>query len=111
MKSSFFFLLIAALLLFFPATAQLPTLNSFTAANATVFIDFDGHYVSGTAWNMDGPINAAPAGYDAGVINEIFSRVAEDFRPFNLNITTDSTQYWLAPKNKRMRIIVTPTSQ
>jgi len=91
--------------------AQVPTLSSYTPATATVFIDFDGHHVTGTSWNMTGDIDAAGTGYSAGVITEIFSRVAEDFRPFNLNITTDSALYWLAPKNKRMRIIVTPTSQ
>jgi len=91
--------------------AQVPALSSYTPATATVFIDFDGHRVTGTAWNMTGDINAAGTGYSADVITEIFNRVAEDFRPFSLNITTDSTLYWLAPRNRRMRIIVTPTSQ
>jgi len=93
------------------AMAQLPKLNSYPAASATVFIDFDGQLVTGTAWNYRGDINAAPAGLSNAVITEIMDRVAEDYRPFDLNITTDSALYWAAPRNKRMRIIVTPTSQ
>ena len=104
-------LLVGCLLALQHITAQVPKLNSYPAAAATIFIDFDGQYVSGTSWNMMGDINALPAGYSTAVITEIFGRVAEDFRPFNLNITTDSTRYWAAPKYQRMRIIVTPTAQ
>jgi hypothetical protein len=43
-------------------------------------------------------------------ITEVFNRVAEDYRPFALNITTDSTKYNQAPINRRMRVIVTVTS-
>jgi Metallo-peptidase family M12B Reprolysin-like len=94
-----------------PATAQVPKLNSYPSATATVFLDFDGQYVSGTVWNWSGDINAQPSGLSNAAITEIFDRVAEDYRPFNLNITTDSSYYWNAPVNKRIRIIITPTSQ
>lgn len=89
--------------------AQVPKLNSDPAAPATVFLDFDGQYVQGTAWNWTGPISAQPSGLSADVINEIFTRVSEDYRIFTLNITTDSTVYAAAPANRRMRIIITPT--
>ncbi|HTE10081.1 MAG TPA: T9SS type A sorting domain-containing protein [Chitinophagaceae bacterium] len=111
MKSFQFFIILVLSTILSPAMAQLPKLSSFSPATATVFIDFDGQYVTATAWNMSGDINAAPSGFSAADITEMFNRVAEDYRPFNLNITTDSALYWAAPKNKRMRIIVTPTSQ
>jgi hypothetical protein len=93
------------------AKAQTPLLNSYPSAQATVYIDFDGQFVTGTAWNYNGDINAAASGFNSAAITQIFSRVAEDYRPFDLNITTDSTVYWNAPANKRVRVIVTPTSQ
>lgn len=89
--------------------AQVPKLNSDPAAPATVFLDFDGQYVQGTAWNWTGPISAQPSGLTADVINEIFTRVSEDYRIFTINITTDSTVYAAAPANRRIRVIVTPT--
>lgn len=88
---------------------QPPKLNSLTSAPATIFLDFDGQYVTGTSWNWSGPISAQPSGLSNAAIIEIFNRVAEDYRPFNLNITTDSTIYFLAPFNKRIRIIITST--
>lgn len=90
---------------------QIPLLNSNPGAAATVYIDFDGHEVSGTAWNWSGPIQAEPAQISTEAITEIFHRVAEDFRIFNINITTDSAVFENAIFYKRIRVIVTPTHQ
>ncbi|MEO6915134.1 MAG: hypothetical protein ABI151_05290 [Chitinophagaceae bacterium] len=91
--------------------AQSPLFNSDSSAAATIFLDFDGHYVAGTSWNWNGPISAAPAGLDAAGIKEVFNRVAEDYRPFLINVTTDSTRYLKAPLNQRVRVIVTSSSE
>lgn len=89
--------------------AQVPILNSYPSATATIFLDFDGHRVVGTSWNFLGPINCAPANLPNDKIIEVFNRVAEDFRPFNINITTDSTRFHAAPVKQRARIILTTT--
>ncbi|HEY5391422.1 MAG TPA: T9SS type A sorting domain-containing protein, partial [Hanamia sp.] len=52
----------------------------------------------------------APAVLTDNQINEIFNRVSEDYRPFNINITTDSTVFLAAPLSQRIRIIITTTS-
>ncbi|MBI3137307.1 MAG: T9SS type A sorting domain-containing protein [Sphingobacteriales bacterium] len=91
------------------ARAQVPVLSSYPSATAVMFLDFDGHTVSGTSWNSTGPIICAPSGLDNAKITTIFNRVAEDYRPFNINITTDSTKYLAAPIANRMRVILTPT--
>jgi hypothetical protein len=90
--------------------AQVPLLNSFPSARATIFLDFDGQYVTGTSWNWSGPINAQPSGFTVDGMTEIFNRVSEDYRIFNINITTDSTVYATAPAKQRTRVIITPTS-
>lgn len=87
-----------------------PRMSSYPAASATIYLDFDGHFVQYPFWNGSHPIACAPSGLTAEKINEIFHRVAEDFRPFDINITTDSTVFLNAPLNQRMRVIVTPTS-
>jgi len=91
--------------------AQVPVLNSYPSARATIFLDFDGQYVTGTSWNWSGPINAQPSGFSTDQMTEIFNRVSEDYRVFNINITTDSTVYATAPSTQRIRVIVTPTYQ
>lgn len=90
--------------------AQVPALSSYPSASGVIFLDFDGQTVSGTAWNSSGPIYCGAAGVTNAQITEIFNRVSEDYRPFNINITTDSTVYFAAPITKRIRVIVTVTS-
>ena len=107
MKKLYFIALLSTLAL---TTLAIPKLNSFPSATATIFLDFDGQYVYGTIWNDGAPLNCAPSGMPDADITEAFNRVAEDYRPFNINITTDSTVYFAAPLTKRIRIIVTPTS-
>lgn len=102
--SVLFFLFVAA-----GSSAQIPILNSYPSAKATMFLDFDGQYVTGTSWNFRGPIDAQPSGLSTAAITEIFYRVAEDYRIFNINITTDSTVFLAAPVRQRMRLIITPT--
>lgn len=88
----------------------LPQLSSLPAAKATIFLDFDGQTVTATSWNGGNTLYCAPANLTDAQITEIFNRVSEDYRPFNINITTDSTVFLAAPLTQRIRIIVTPTS-
>jgi hypothetical protein len=88
----------------------LPQLSSFPSAKATIFLDFDGQTVTATSWNGGNTLYCAPTILTDAQITEIFNRVSEDYRPFNINITTDSTVFLAAPLTQRIRIIVTPTS-
>ncbi len=92
--------------------AQVPVFSSYPLADSAVlFLDFDGHTVENTAWNVDDPIVCSGSGLDNTKITEIFNRVAEDYRPFNINVTTDSTKYWGAQADRRMRVVVTVSSE
>jgi hypothetical protein len=88
----------------------IPKLNSFPAASATIYLDFDGHNVNSAVWNNGVAFTCLPAGMSDIQITEVFNRVSEDYRPFNINITTDSTVFYAAPLAKRIRVVVTPTS-
>jgi hypothetical protein len=90
--------------------SQVPLLNSYPSASAVIFLDFDGHTVNGTSWNYNGPIVCGTAGLNNSQITEVFNRVAEDYRPFNITITTDSTVFLAAPVTQRMRVILTVSS-
>ncbi len=85
-------------------------LTSLPGANATIFLDFDGHTVQSAAWNNGNKLFCSPSGLNDLQITEVFHRVAEDYRPFNVNITTDSTVFLAAPLSQRVRMIVTQTS-
>ncbi len=90
--------------------AGVPILNSMPSANATIFLDFDGHYVNSALWNNGTPFTCTNPNLSDALINDVFNRVSEDFKLFNLNITTDSTKYLSADLSQRIRIIITPTN-
>ncbi len=76
------------------------SLNSRPGSAKTIFLDFDGYTVSGTAWNAQTGIasrTVAPYDYDglAGrsatdelYIRAIWQAVAEDYAAFDVNVTT-----------------------
>src|SRR5205085_125843 len=103
------FLFIAALLACHSASSQVK-LNSYTSATATIYLDFDGEHVNTPVWNNGVTINCAASGLNNEQVTEIFNRVSEDYRPFNINITTDLNVFLAAPFDKRMQVIITPTS-
>jgi hypothetical protein len=88
---------------------QAPALNSNREASATIYLDFDGEIVRATIWNHNGPIEAEACTLPTEKKIDIFNRVAEDFRIFNLNITTDSSVYFATEPSRRLRVIITPT--
>jgi len=82
--------------------ASLPLLSSNPSATSKVFLDFNGHTTSGTLWNsnFNGGANIVTPAYsidadtttfsttEAATIEEIWRRVAEDYAPFNVDVTT-----------------------
>jgi hypothetical protein len=75
-------------------------LASLPGADKTIYLDFDGHVTSGTSWNgsYGDPIITNPFDtngnfeqWSAGeltTIRESWAAVAEDFAPWNINVTT-----------------------
>jgi hypothetical protein len=86
------------------------TLQSLPGAIGVVYLDVDGEVVSGTRWNGGATIVAAHPNLSDAAIREAWELVAEDFRPFNINVTTDRSVFDRAPKNRRMMNIITPTN-
>ena len=82
--------------------ASLPLLHSNPQASQKLFLDFDGHVVSNTDWNDSNeglPIHAPAFDIDGDTgtfsqaeldrIERIWARVAEDYAPFDLDVTTE----------------------
>lgn len=83
--------------------------GSVTTPNAVILLDFDGQLVSGTSWNTSGDINCAPANLTLDQMTSIYNRVTEDYRPFNVLVTTDEAVYNACNPYKRQRVVVTET--
>jgi hypothetical protein len=94
-----------------PVALALNNLQSLPGANAVVFLDFDGYNMpAGTGWNNGNPINAATSGMSDAAVQEAWEVISEDFRPYNLNITTSETVYNSYAVNRRVRCVFTPTN-
>ena len=76
-------------------------LQSRPGASKTLYLDFNGHMITATGWNASSgvdPMYAAPWSADAdinnfsdgelGNIQAMWRQVAEDFAPFDVNVTT-----------------------
>jgi PKD repeat protein len=78
-------------------------LHSRPGSNRVIYLDFNGHVTSNTQWNTNytggQPINSAPFSIDADpttfntqeqdAIQYIWQRVAEDYAPFDVDVTTE----------------------
>ncbi len=77
-------------------TLPVPILNSLPNAPAKLFLDFNGRVTS--SWGLYSNITTPPFDQDGdtttfssgeiAAIQEIWARVAEDYAPFNINVTT-----------------------
>ncbi len=93
----------------------IPLLDSRPSAKAVLYLDFDGEVVTDPNWRGGNTIFALPA-VMAGLpiteeqIRDVWERVAEDFRPFHVAVTTNRARYESAAPGNRMRCIQTPTT-
>ncbi len=80
-------------------------LESLPGSSPVIYLDFQGGYTptwGGIAFDRPNVNNAQ--------IRDVWVRVAEDYMPFNFNVTTDLKVYQNAPENSRQRAILTPTT-
>ena len=95
------------------APSSVPAFNSLPGAVAVAYLDMDGQVVSGTQWARGSTINARGV---VGVLTdaqilEVCRRTAEDYSPFQINVTTEEKVYLSAPSNRRIRCVITPDNE
>lgn len=92
-----------------PSQNGIIPLQSLPGATAVIFLDFEGGPGPWVGWNPSNFV-AAPANVTTAQIKEVWQRVAEDYLPFNINVTTDRSVFEAAPRNSRQRVMITPTN-
>ena len=65
---------------------------------------------AGTRWNNGNPISCVASSFSNEDINKIWEIVAEDFSPFDLNVTTDRSVYDTYIYDRGIMVIFTPTN-
>lgn len=105
-------------------------LHSLPGATRVIYLDFDGHVATGTVWNSGytggADIVSAPFDLDGdqatfsaaerAAIESIWKRVAEDFAPFAINVTTQDPGLEGLRKSSTsdssygIRVVISPTN-
>ncbi|KNC52946.1 peptidase domain-containing protein [Thecamonas trahens ATCC 50062] len=96
---------------------SVPIYNSKPDSAFVIYLDFDGHTTSATSsW---GAVNAEPYDIDGDVttfsaaerdrIRIIYELIAEDYRPFDITVTTDVSVYNGVLETRRTRCVFTIT--
>lgn len=81
-----------------------------SSGQCVIFLDFDGHVVSGTSWNVSGDIPCEHSGLTPEEQTQILINVQNHYARFsNVKVTALESDYWAAEVNKRMRVVVTET--
>ncbi len=115
------------------ALAPLPNtfkLHSRPGAKRIIYLDFDGHVISGTGWNTSynggrdiiapaWDIDGNPASFsdtELTRIQQIWQRVAEDYAPFDVDVTTELVSESLLTRSSTSdeyygtRVLISPIS-
>jgi hypothetical protein len=100
-------------------------LHSRPAATKVIYLDFEGEYVVSPYWNGGNPIDAQPydvdsvpgfSAHELERIQGIWQRVAEDFAPFDVDVTTeephasDLVNSGAGDSHWGIHVLITPTS-
>lgn len=92
-----------------------PLLDSIPGADYVLYCDFDGELVEDFDFSLDGVglitvlASPHPKANDVSWVTAVWQRVAEDFAPFNITVTTDRAVYDAADSDKRVHVVITPT--
>jgi hypothetical protein len=99
-------------------------LHSKPGASKILYLDFNGHDLTGTAWSPSSSMLAPPCDWDKnpssfsetekGYIEKIWSRVAEDYAPFDVDVTTELASESLITRSSKSdtfygnRVLISP---
>jgi hypothetical protein len=81
------------------------------SVSSVILLDFDGYYLNSPMWNNGIPYQCQPSGLYPDQIQTILDSVKKDYAKYNVTVTTDENVYLSASPLKRMRVVVTTSSE
>lgn len=91
--------------------ADVPVYESNPGAEFVIYLDFDGERVEESRWNGQGGVpevyDAAPRGFTTAQMEGIVEVIAQDYLPFNVNVTTVRSSFEDTDIEKRQMVIFT----
>jgi len=81
------------------------------SVSSVILLDFDGYYLNSPMWNNGQPKDCLPSGLYPDQIQTILDSVKKDYAKYNVTVTTDENVYLNANALKRIRVVVTTSSE
>jgi hypothetical protein len=81
------------------------------SVGSVILLDFDGYYLNSPMWNGGVPKDCQPSGMYPAEIQTVLDSVKKDFSKYNITVTTDENVYQAASSAKRMRVVITTSSE
>ncbi len=81
------------------------------SVGSVILLDFDGYYLNSPMWNSGQPKECLSSGLYPEQIQTVLDSVKKDFSKYNVLVTTDENVYQAANPYKRMRVVVTTSSE
>jgi len=81
------------------------------SVGSVILLDFDGYYLNSPMWNGGVPKDCQPSGMYPAEIQTVLDSVKKDFSKYNITVTTDENVYLAASVAKRMRVVITTSSE
>ena len=78
---------------------------------SVILLDFDGYYLNSSMWYNGTPYQCQPSGLYPDQIQTILDSVKKDYAKYNVTVTTDENIYLQASIAKRMRVVITTSSE
>lgn len=90
-----------------------PTPNGdLVTTQGIILLDFNGYSLpAGSIWNGGITKDCQPSGLTPEEIQIVLTNVANDYSRFNVLVTTDENTYLSANKSKRIRVVITTSSE
>ncbi len=93
-----------------PRTTAIPSFESKPDSKYVIYIDLDGETIASKHWASGRTINAQPlANWTDAQVEIIWKLAAQDYLPFDVNVTTDRSVFNKADICKKKMCIVTKT--
>lgn len=80
-------------------------------SNNVIYLNFFGKNVTGTAWNSSGDILTDSSGLAQVEIDYVVTQVREHYKDYNVNVTTNKSEFDAAAFGHKVEIIITESYQ
>ena len=79
--------------------------------NNVIYLNFLGKTVANTMWNTSGTFTVGESGLVQGEIDYVAAQVRAHYTDFNVNVTTNKSEYDAAPFGRKIEIVITEDYQ